>query len=510
MDSREIMILLVLVLLFTAVSMPLRNTVIDDTYIHLQYARNLAERGELAFNSGHPSYGATSPLWVGILALFAEAGLDLLSLCHILSWLFAVLSIFLFYYYVRITAGSRWPALSAASILSVEAWLVRWSAVGMETSLAVFMVLAVMVLSTRAMSSILNSIILGVVLTLSALTRPETLILVPICGLIFIFFRPGIKWPVRLSWLAVFLVTYGAWALMAKDHTGTYFPLTAGAKQGWMVFSPSALRRSLVPLKIIGATLFLPAALFIIYLVVGLKRGDSSIKSDLAGGKLTLPLLWAVGLPLVYLILDFNILSRYLTPLAPAIITLGVVSAGRIISIAGSGKKTWRIAISVFTLIVIVQNLIFYSLVVIPPTRNFSRGVKNVLVPMGEWLGRRARPEAVVAAPDIGAVGYYSRREILDLGGLITPQINRMRNTMELEKIIEEGHFLKFDPDYYLDRDSKARRFAGKIIEGVSFVPVMSDTVSDLGIRKPGKVVYTLYRLERAGIQKSPPRNNNR
>ncbi len=498
MDSSEVLILLVLVLLFTVVSVPLANAVIDDTYIHLQYARNLAEQGQLAFNRGQPSYGATSPLWVGILALFSAAGLNLLSWCHTLSWVFAVLSIFLFYYYVRIIAGGRWLALAAASILSVEAWLVRWSAVGMETSFAVFMVLAVMVFSLRAMSSIRDSIILGVFLTLSALTRPETAILVPICVLIFIFMRPKAGWMVRLSWLAVFLVMYGAWVLVVKNHTGTYFPLTAGAKQGWMVFSAKALSRVLVPIKIIGATMFLPAALFVIYLVVGLLRESKSVKAVLVKVDLLLPLLWSVGLPLVYLVLDFNILSRYLTPLAPAIITLGMVSADRIISMAGFGKKARRLTISVFTLLVIVQNLVFYSWVVVPPTRNFSRGVKNVLVPMGEWLNRYSKPEAVVAAPDIGAIGYYSRREILDLGGLITPQINRMRNSMELDKIIEEGHFLKFDPDYYLDRHPEADRFSGRIIRGVVFTPVMSDTVRDLGIRKPGKVFYTLYRLESA------------
>ena len=39
--------LLLAILLF-----PLRGSMTDDTYIHMQYARNLSDRGELAFNAG--------------------------------------------------------------------------------------------------------------------------------------------------------------------------------------------------------------------------------------------------------------------------------------------------------------------------------------------------------------------------------------------------------------------------------------------------------------------------
>ena len=42
--------------------------------------------------------------------------------------------------------------------------------------------------------------------------------------------------------------------------TGTFLPLTAGAKQGRPVFGPRMLASALVPMKIIGATLLLPAA----------------------------------------------------------------------------------------------------------------------------------------------------------------------------------------------------------------------------------------------------------
>src|ERR1041384_6402212 len=61
----------------------------DDTYIYMQYARNISSGNGFAFNPGEPSYGVTSPLWVFLLTIpyflkintywFAK-GLDLLFL----------------------------------------------------------------------------------------------------------------------------------------------------------------------------------------------------------------------------------------------------------------------------------------------------------------------------------------------------------------------------------------------------------------------------------------------
>src|SRR5215207_5626211 len=49
---------------------------LDDAWIHLTYARNLAEHGEWAFQLGERSAGSTSPLWTVLLAFgfFIELG----------------------------------------------------------------------------------------------------------------------------------------------------------------------------------------------------------------------------------------------------------------------------------------------------------------------------------------------------------------------------------------------------------------------------------------------------
>ena len=42
---------------------------LDDTWIHLTYARNLADHGEWAFRLGERSSGSTSPLWTFLLSI---------------------------------------------------------------------------------------------------------------------------------------------------------------------------------------------------------------------------------------------------------------------------------------------------------------------------------------------------------------------------------------------------------------------------------------------------------
>jgi hypothetical protein len=181
-----------------------------------------------------------------------------------------------------------------------------------------------------------------------------------------------------------------------------------------------------------------------------------------------------------------------LIPVYPAIIVLGVMAAG---DLASRVRKGSRVIISTLVTLAILQNIIFYFLVVVPPTRDFSRGMKEVLVPIGKWLGENTPEEAVVATPDIGAIGFYSGREVLDLGGLVTPWINRLRDTLTVEQIIREGYFLRERCDYLIDRDYISARLEGKAAGGMEFVPLLADTVANLGIRRQKPVVYTLYQL---------------
>ncbi len=503
MQIKDFAYVAVAAVLFACLLVPLRDCIVDDTFIHLQYARNLADRGELSFNRGDPTYGATSPLWVALLALFRRAGADILIWCRVLSWLFAIASIMLVYRIAaRIDKDSAVP-VAAAFIVATEAWFVRWSAVGMETALAVFTVTVALDAVPRATRSASRSAALGLALFVAALARPESLLLVPLTALALLVAR-GAR-PRHFVFLAVFAPLFAAWLYLIHAHTGTYFPLTAGAKQGRPVLSALLIGRSLVPLRIMGSTMLLPWLALVAGLAVAIGR-DRSIGSafEERRGIREMPgvivmLLWAAALPAAYVALDFQVLSRYLVPVAPAAAILGAVAARRLFSRLVRSPGGRHTALAVFVSLAIVQSGWVYAVAVVPSTRAFSRALMRTVASMGKLIDHVAPAEAIVATPDIGAIGYYAHRRILDLGGLVSPEINRMRRSVDVEEIIERGLYLRFGPTYLVDRSATAARFEGKVIDGVLFTPLRQGTVPNLGIRKPDPVVYVLYRLDSVG-----------
>ncbi|UCF06673.1 MAG: glycosyltransferase family 39 protein [bacterium] len=500
MSSRDLFTVLACTALFALLLYPLAGSLVDDTYIHLQYARNLAEDGDLSFNRGHPTYGATSPLWVALLSIIYRMGGEIFLWCQILSWLFGILAVRLAYRMALELSGTRLVAAAAGLMLASEAWFVRWSAVGMETSFAVFMILATIYVALSAHRSAIRSLLFGAMLFLAILSRPEALLLVPLAVFVSIRFGPPTPGR-RMEWLMIVLPLFAVWLLVIKSHTGAFMPLTAGAKQGRLVFTAAVVRRALVPIKIMGITDVLPWCALLVGACAGLikhrsifyffESGHETNGARRAG--ILLAILWVIALPVVYVLFDFQVLSRYLLPVIPPVIVLGTTALWGLVR--HTGKPVRRAVIVAFLVVAVAQNVIVYTGIVVPSTRAFSRGMKEVLVGMGEWLFENADDTAVVATPDIGAIGYVSQREILDLGGLVTPEINRMRQDTPVETIIVEGLYLRFQPDYLVDRHETAARFGGMIIRGVRFEPVMQGTVPNLGIRKPYPVVYTLYRL---------------
>jgi hypothetical protein len=416
--------------------------------------------------------------------------------------------------------GRRLVAGAAAAVLACEAWLLRWSATGMESSFAMLMALVCLLAGLTASRSAGRSALFGALLFLAYLARPETGLIVPAAFIAFALSERQVPLKRRFLWLVVFAALTAIWFVLIRAHTGTFLPLTAGAKQGRPVLGADMLRSALVPLKVIGATVLLPALAAGVFAVSALvRRGNMfEVREGASKGGLLLVVMWAFLLPAVYVIFDFHVLSRYLLPVIPAIVAVGTAGTARLAGgtsvgadrgsggtaggAAGrSGGKTGRMRTAVLAVsaVSIVQSLVFFNTVVVGPTVEFSRGLDDVLVPMGEYLSENTPPGSVVASPDIGAIGYFSGREVLDLGGLVTPEINDMRREIDVERIIDEGLYLELGADYLVDRHTVPRRFDGRVIKGFRFTALRDGVVSNLGIRKPDPVTYVLYRIDRVG-----------
>jgi hypothetical protein len=49
--------------------------------------------------------------------------------------------------------------------------------------------------------------------------------------------------------------------------------------------------------------------------------------------------------------------------------------------------------------------------------------IESEMVTTAKWVAKNIPQEAIVAAHDIGALGYFGNHEIIDLAGLITPEV---------------------------------------------------------------------------------------
>jgi hypothetical protein len=65
--------------------------------------------------------------------------------------------------------------------------------------------------------------------------------------------------------------------------------------------------------------------------------------------------------------------------------------------------------------------------------------IEGEMVNIAHWLADNTQPDDLIAAHDIGAIGYFAERPLLDLAGLITPEIiPYLTDEMEIGRYIQE------------------------------------------------------------------------
>lgn len=158
---------------------------VDDAYITLRYAFNIAHSGAWFFNApGEEAQGASSLLWTLVLAPFSRAlspgdpnAITLLAGLGIALQLSAIA--YLLIRGARETGALRWQALGLALLVAISPTALDQAASGMESSLVLLL------LSVVAMSRPLSTT-WSLALGLLPLARPEaavTLVL-PIAGIV--------------------------------------------------------------------------------------------------------------------------------------------------------------------------------------------------------------------------------------------------------------------------------------------------------------------------------------
>jgi hypothetical protein len=132
---REPWLLGAVLLLFCLLAATLALPAEEDAFIYYRYAWSFAHGHGLVFNTGDPVEGFSGPLWMGILALVAKAGLDLPRAATALGLLCGVAALAATWSLGR-TAGLDSPGrLLAVACVALSYPFIVWARSGLETPL---------------------------------------------------------------------------------------------------------------------------------------------------------------------------------------------------------------------------------------------------------------------------------------------------------------------------------------------------------------------------------------
>ena len=151
-----------------------------------------------------------------------------------------------------------------------------------------------------------------------------------------------------------------------------------------------------------------------------------AIKQDWATKQLlnTVPLFWALGHVALYswrLPVTFQH-GRYLMAIIPIWVLYGLAGWMFILFTRKSESKGIWYAQRIAALTLILMTLFFLLQGAVAYAQDVAI-VEGEMVAVAQWLAENTPEDALVASHDIGAIGYFAERPLLDLAGLISPEI---------------------------------------------------------------------------------------
>jgi len=382
----------------------------DDLFIYLRFARHVAQSGQWAFNPGSPVAGATSPPWVILLSLAAWAGIPLGFAAKAIGIAMASGVVVMTYAVCRAYGLTRPLAIAASAVVASSHWLGLWSAAGMETPLAPFLLLSAVWAMKRWRP---GSPVVGVFLGLAALSRPDaapaSLVLLSWATLR----AEGRRRPAL--WLAAAFVVL-PWLVFSKTVLGSWFPMTVSAK-GAFTWRGGHIVASLVRTALVAASESLPLFL----LAAAAYVSDREVRRTwndwffLLAAASTYPLGYAFNNAFG----GVEASGRYLVPW----FVLGSVASLLILRpwLRRPGRR-WLVPGAIA--LAVCQS---FALAIVhrPAVLRYERYSRDTLVPAGRWLRKHGKPGDVVAAGDIGVIGFTSGLHVLDLAGIVNPDAQR-------------------------------------------------------------------------------------
>jgi hypothetical protein len=485
---------------------------LDDTWIHMVYARNLAESGLPYYNDGVMEAGFTSPLWLAFAApahmLASLSGVSAVLIIKILGMLLAWLtSVALFEVCRHLTEVFASSVLCGLYVAALP--VIAFSQVsGMEICLTTC-------LGAWALLCLLKSryLLCGVFLGLGAIARPESAVLAALTVLLVLLVGLSRSRKIRLNRILKLLlptmILLCMWSAFCLAVTGHPMPNTFYAKATtYDVFGTFGRILGDIVLQMPAMFLFSGVLLYALGVLYMLTLRQRTIALII----LLYPWLFILAIAASRHIPGqsgvYFYWFRYVVPALPFFfvpIAAGFeflwTAARR--SPANGPKKNIKWLIYLIAILLVAA-----SWIRLPTELRFRSGqyswncqnINEVQVELGKWVNENTPEDAILAVNDAGALRYFGKRKTIDLLGLNSQRVlfnPRLAGKLQFDLTtmvefltIEEARHLVIFP-YWFPGVVQAERFESH------FSMIQSRRSENYTISDAPLDVMAVYRLQR-------------
>ena len=440
---------------------------LDDTWIHFQFADNFSNGYFFQYNPGDYTAGTTSPLYVIVLGISGLLTGNFMITSVIISFLFYVFSCMVIYKLslsIFASSGSPLKGMNSGltpeyislvvSITTVFSGRLAWSSLsGMETTMFIFFCIFGVYLHVRNLISGKFSMLPALLFALATVSRPEGYLL-SVLYFIDVILNLLHKSEFRkhfislLTSAAIFGMITLPYLIFSYIVSGDFFPNTFKGQGGYMRLYPDFEYLRIATIYFFRDN-FITALLYlfsIIFYIANLKKYFSDLKY------VNLIFLWIILLPLAssLLIPNWRHHVRYLIPLIPFINFASVYMLLILINteFLEGFKNIILKRISVLALLT-VFSLIYYVVYAVALGKN-TDNINNQQVYLAEWVKENVNQNETIALNDIGAITFISKNKVIDMAGLITPEVLRYRNYQWKDNLDSLNMLLKRNNVRYL------------------------------------------------------------
>lgn len=442
----------------------LTNFTFDDAYITYRYAENLIAGYGFVYNKGERVLGTTTPLFTLLLSIFTISGVKIQSASLLISLFASCATATLIYRIAQHLRFTHFAVLPVVVYILFPRLLVTDSS-GMETALFTLFLAAGFYFNLKEKP--INALAMA---TLASVTRPEGYLLL----FLFLIYN-GYKYKNEIGrFLLVPSLIIIPWLAFCYFYFGSVIPHSITAKLALYSRLGSMdiwgnLKMILALHNLFGWVMLLLAPVGLIWLWRKQNFG-------------LLELIWLLGMIIPLTITKTHLFIWYVSPIYPIYLIFILAAVPYLFDRFNFDKRKGQ-SVSLFISIVLVAGLMFVNINNVRFYKSNQEAVVKIHESIGYYLKANGSENDLIAAEDIGYIGYISKLRILDRDGLVSPQAVPFNKSGEYFKLIETTN-----PDWVV---------ASPALKNSAFIdsePFLSLYKLEKVFKSKSDIVYNLYK----------------